>query len=131
MGETRVGVFIDLKKELDTVDHDILVNKLQHYGIRGLANKWLCSYLDKRKQYVGINGINSECSHVKCGVPQGSILGPSLFILYINDMFNMSKSMKAIVFADDTCAGKDPTDVCDKVSRELIKLSKWFQVNKL
>ena len=134
MGETTVGVFIDFKKAFDTVDHDILVNDLQHYGIRGLANKRLCSYLDKRKQYVCINGINSECSYVKCGVPQGSILGPALFILYIDDMSNVSKSMKAIVFADDTnlfCAGKDPTDVCDKGSRELIKLSKWFQVNKL
>ena len=108
MGETTVGVFIDFRKAFVTVDHDILVNKLQHYGIRGLANKSLCSYLDKRKQYVGINGINSECSHVKCGVPQGSILGPALFILYINDMFNMSKSMKAIVFADDTNCGKGP-----------------------
>ena len=109
-GKTTVGVFIDLKKAFDTVDHNILVKKLEHYGIRGLAKNWVCSYLENRRQYVCINDSNSECLDVKCGVPQGSILGPALFILYVNDMCNVSKSLKSILFTDDTnlfYAGKD------------------------
>ena len=133
-GKTTVGVFIDLKKAFDTVDHNILVKKLEHYGIRGLANNWVCSYLENRRQYVCINDSNSECLDVKCGVPQGSILGPALFILYVNDMCNVSKSLKYILFADDTnlfYAGKDLDEVCKIISRELNILHIWFQVNKL
>ena len=80
--EATVGVFIDLKKAFDTVDHSILIEKLYHYGIRGTANKWICSYLMNRYQYVTINGTNSDYMNVLCGVPQGSSLGPILFILY-------------------------------------------------
>ena len=106
-GKTTVGVFIDLKtKAFDTVDHNILVNKLEHYRIRGLANNWVCSYIENRRQYVCINDSNSECLDVKCGVPQGFILGPALFILYVNDMCNVSKSLKSILFADDK------TEIC-------------------
>lgn len=133
-GKTTVGVFIDLKKAFDTVDHNILVKKLEHYGIRGLAKDWVCSYLESRRQYVCINDSNSDCLDVKCGVPQGSILGPALFILYVNDMCNVSKSLKSILFADDTnlfYAGKDLDEVCKIVSRELNILHIWFQVNKL
>ena len=133
-GKTTVGVFIDLKKAFDTVDHNILVKKLEHYGIRGLAKDWVCSYLESRRQYVCINESNSDCLDVKCGVPDGSILGPALFILYVNDMCNVSKSFKSIIFADDTnlfYAGMDIDEVCKIVSRELNILHIWFQVNKL
>ena len=101
-GKTTVGVFINLKKAFDTVDHNILAKKLEHYGIRGLAKDWVCSYLANRTQYVCINYSNSDCLDVKCRVPQGSILGTALFILYVNDMCNVSKSLKSILFADDT-----------------------------
>ena len=132
--ESTVGVFIDLKKAFDTVDHGILIEKLYHYGIRGIANKWIGSYLMNRYQYVNINGTNSDYMNVLCGVPQGSILGPILFILYINDMCNVSILLKPILFADDTnlfYSGKDIKELCSVVSIELDKLCTWFQVNKL
>ena len=108
--ESTVGVFIDLKKAFDTVDHGFLIEKLYHYGIRGIANTWIGSYLMNIYQYVNINGTNSDYMNVLCGVPQGSILGPILFILYINDMCNVSTLLKPILFADDTnlfYSGKD------------------------
>ena len=95
---------------------------------------WICSYLMNRSQYVCINDTNSDCMNVTCGVPQGSILGPALFIIYINDMCNVSSLMKSIVFADDTnffYSKKDLTEVCKTESKELDKLCRWFQVNKL
>ena len=131
--KSTVGIFIDLKKAFDTVDHDILIKKLDHYGIRGVANKWICSYLRNISQYVCIM-TSSECMKVTCGVPQGSILGPALFILYIIDVCNVSVLMKSIVFADDTnflYSGDNLSQVCETVSTELVKLHSWFQVNKL
>ena len=131
---TTVGVFIDLKKASDTVDHGILIEKVYHYVIRGIANKWICSYLMNIYQYVNINGTNSDYMNVLCGVPQGSILGPILFILYINDMCNVPTLLKPILFADDTYllySGRDIKELCSVVSIELDKLCKWFQVNKL
>ena len=129
-----VGVFIDLKKAFDTIDHEILLKKLECYGIRGVAANWLKSYLTNRVQIVTVNNITSESANIKCGVPQGSILGPSLFLLYINDIYCVSTLLNCILFADDTnliYSGKDLNRVCEIVSHELNKLSKWFAVNKL
>ena len=124
-----IGVFIDLKKAFDTVDHEILIKKLKHYGVRGVK-----SYLSNRKQFVNIDGCSSELLSVICGVPQGSILGPILFILYINDICNVSNLVKFILFADDTnvfCAGDNQLGLECTLNRELAKLGKWFAVNKL
>ena len=85
-GKVLVGIFLDLKKTFNTVDHKILVDKLFKYGIRGNILNWFKSYLSNRKQYVNWQGSNSEIETVSCGVPQGSILGPLLFILYVNDL---------------------------------------------
>ena len=95
------GIFIDLRKALDTVNHDILLRKLEHYGIRGKAQIWFKSYLTKRKQYVSLNGVPSELKQTTCGVPQGSCLGPLLFLVYINDLPNISEVLQFYLFADD------------------------------
>ena len=128
------GVFIDLKKAFDTVDHELLVEKLKVYGIRGVANKWLQNYLTNRKQYVVIDDHSSDMLDMTCGVPQGSVLGPILFIIYINDICNVSDVVKCVLFADDTnifCSEKNLTDLQLTLNRELGKPFVWFSVNKL
>ena len=129
-----IGVFIDLKKAFDTVNHDLLIDKLEYYGIRGIAQEWLKSYLKDRKQFVQIDECASTLLSVTCGVPQGSILGPKLFIVYINDICNASSILKFILFADDTnvfYSGVDIQTLCECISRELNKLHIWLSVNKL
>ena len=129
-----VGVFIDLAKAFDTVDHKILLQKLHHYGVRGTANEWFGSYLENRRQFVVVNGTPSGCSTISCGVPQGSILGPLLFILYINDLNTISKKLRTIMFADDTnlfMTGKNLDEIKIQLNEELKIFSLWFQANLL
>ena len=110
------------------------MNKLNHYGIRGTDNKWFYSYLEKRKQFVTIYSVSSDTRIIKCGVPQGSILGPLLFIWYVNDIMNVSQLVNLILFADDTnmfISDNDLTSLVVKANDELSKLSLWFRVNRL
>lgn len=100
--KNTAGVFLDLSKAFDTIDHSILLDKLNHYGFRGIANDWFKDYLSNRNQYVSYNGVSSTKSKIICGVPQGSILGPLLFILYVNDIHLVTNSLDVISFADDT-----------------------------
>ena len=93
---------LDLKKAYDTVNHNILLHKLEHYGIRGLGNKLLKSYLSNRIPAVSVNGKMSSFKPITCGVPQGSILGPFLFLIYINDLPNILLNQPRL-YADDTC----------------------------
>ena len=100
--DTTMAVFLDLSKAFDTIDHNILLDKLNYYGIRGLALEWFRNYLSDQTQFVSYKGNNSGFQNVTCGVPQGSVLGPLLFILHTNDFPNVLKHSKCILFADDT-----------------------------
>ena len=133
-GKYGCGIFIDLKKAFDTVNHKVLLTKLEHYGIRGALLKWFQSYLTDRKQYVFYNGVASEMEVITCGVPQGSVLGPLLFLLYVNDLPNISDKLKFFLFADDTNIYYDSDDLINlekTVNNELKKLSQWLNVNRL
>ena len=101
-GDCVIGIFLDFSKAFDTVDHSILLQKLSFYGIEGVTLSWFENYLSNRKQYVTYNGIKSKTEKVNCGVPQGSILGPLLFLIYINDLSTVSEACMSILFADDT-----------------------------
>ena len=131
--EHAIGVFLDLSKAFDTVNHVILFDKLEHYGIRGLALEWVKSYFSERKQFVEFNNVRSSPQGIYCGVPKVSILGPLFFIPYVNDLNNAS-ILDAILFADDTnlfISHNDPVYLINTLNRELNKLSTWFAANRL
>ena len=132
--ESTVGVFLDLSKALDTIDHLILLNKLEKYSIRGLALDWISSSLSNRKQFVHFGTVCSQQELITCGVPQGSILGPLLFIVCVNDLPNASNIVKTLLFADDTSlfyTHKDPNQTIIVMNHELTKIMDWLKANKL
>ena len=90
MSAIVLGIFLDLRKAFDTVNHTIMLNKLYKYGVRGIAFQWFKSYLSNRKQYVYYNNYSSQYLDISSGIPQGSILGPIMFLLYVNDLINVS-----------------------------------------
>ena len=133
-GEHFGAIFLDLSKAFDTVSHDILLAKLEHYGIRGTSLKLLESYLTNRKQYVTVNGHKSQTQVVNIGVPQGSVLGPLLFLIYINDLPLSTNNMKSILFADDTTfftSHKDIHNLSQKMTDELLLVKEWLISNCL
>ena len=134
--ETGICIFLDFAKAFDTVNHDILLKKLEYYGLRGLAQKWFKSYLSNRMQGTDIGGVQSSLNYIKCGVPQGSVLGPLLFLLYINDIINSSDLFNFTLFADDTSLfysqkNSSKEDLSQIVNKELEKISHWLGANKL
>ncbi len=133
-GKYAAGIFIDLSKAFDTVDHSILLKKLELYGIRGPCLDWYTSYLCTRYQLVSVTGAVSTRKIITCGVPQGSILGPLLFLIYINDITACSNIIRFVLFADDTnlfFCDKSLSELESIMNQELQHLSTWFQANKL
>ena len=127
-------LLIDFSKAFDMVDHQILLHKLAHYGIRGVALKWLTSYLHNRQQRVHVNNAQSDCQNLIHGIPQGSILGPLLFIIYINDMPNVQKLAKFILYADDAniiITGTNAHEIITKYNELSDHLSNWVASNGL
>ena len=133
-GNIGRGIFVDLQKAFDTVDYQILLVKLNQYGIRGVSNDWFKSYISNRNQYVFINGYESRLAVLNCGVPQGSVLGPLLFLLYINDFNQAIKLWKVHHFADDTnplCLSNCIKKMNKLINADLKHLVNWLNANKI
>ena len=133
-GNFTLGVFLDYSKAFDTINHSILLDKLFNYGIRGIAHHLITDYLTNRKQFVEYNSVLSSHKDISCGVPQGSILGPLLFLLYINDIYTISDSLMPILFADDCnvfIQGPNLEEIVNKMNSELKSIKLWIDCNQL
>ena len=137
-GNLAIGVFVDFQKAFDTVNHEILLRKLDHYGVRGLANQWFTSYLTNRRQCVSISGIQSQYRHIQHGVPQGSVLGPLLFLIYINDLNTCIHHSTTRHFADDTnllyatdLNKPRNRNIVRNLNKDLKSLNHWLLANKI
>ena len=133
-GNYACGIFVDFQKAFDTVNHKILIKKLAHYGIRGSLNEWVSSYLSNRYQFVSLLGFESNKSLIKHGVPQGSVLGPLLFLIYINDLHKAIKNSHVFHFADDTNLlniNKSIHVLQIQLNYDLKGLCQWLLANKI
>ena len=134
IGNVNAVVFLDLKKEFDTVDHHILLSKLNIYGITGVSHEWFFSYLDNRSRKCVLNGSLSECCTLKCGIPQGTILGRLLFLLYINDLPNCLSHSVPRMYADDThltYSNGNIHSVQSSLNEDLLNINRWLTATNL
>ena len=138
--EIPINIYLDLSKAFDTIDHIILIDKLKYYGVHGTNLNLFSSYLENRKQYTEIDNIKSNMLQITTGVPQGSILGPLLFIIYINDFAQASKMFNFLIYADDTTLSSTLNVFSDNthdqnfeslINEELVKINDWLKINKL
>ena len=132
--EITIAVYIDAMKAFDTVNHDILLKKLPHFGIRGRCADWLKDYLQNRKQCTIANGITSNLIPITCGVPQGSVCGPLLFLIYINDIVKSIQKCQVSLYADGTVlyySSNNLNEAIETIQKDLIELSNWCSTNKL
>ena len=133
-GQLTGAVFIDLRKAFDTVDHAVLLDKLSNLGILDKEHGWFTDYLSNRTQVVEFQGVTSASEAVSTGVPQGSILGPLLFILHINDLPEVVSDCNILMYADDTvlyCSSSQASVIQDKLNAELSKIDHWLSFNSL
>ena len=132
--EFAAGVFVDPRNAFDTVDHGMLLQKLQHYGVKDISKKWFSSYVTNRKQFVSIDNCNSSTKTILTGVPQASVLKPLLFLKYTNDQHKCVKYSKTYHFADDTNilqSGKSLDFLAKKLNQDRKILWQWLKANKL
>jgi len=135
-GNFVLSIFLDFRKAFDSVSHDILLGKLSHYGFRGVALNWIKSYLSERKQMTVVGDANSSMKRLTHGVPQGSILGPLFFLIFINDLPNSSSFFSYVLFADDstlstTFSEANSVATFRTINAELMNVSKWLRANKI
>jgi hypothetical protein len=133
-GKVVVSLFLDLKRAFETIDRNLLLRKFGREGVRNNENQWVESYLDNRMQRTSFNGKYSQPRGINLGVPQGSVLGPLKFIIYMNHIGSADKECQYYLFADDTLlsvSGNSFQECLEKLNRDLEKLSKWLKFNKL
>ena len=133
-GKFCIGMFLDLSKAFDTLNTDILLYKLNYYGIRGRSHEWFRSYLSNRRQFTSIDNYSSDCTNILRGVPQGSTLGPILFTIYINDIIWSSPLFKYVLYADDTSllySHEDIRELIELFNYDISRISRWFKLNHL